>query len=116
FNGPIGAVRIGLFGDELVVNPNMDAMFESDLDLVLAGTKDAIMMVEGKGFEVPEAKIVEALEFGHNWIKKICAAIDELRTKAGVEKTPFEPPVFDGDIESKVTELVTARFPELAAT
>ena len=116
FNGPIGAVRVGLFEDELVVNPPMEDMVDSDLDLVLAGTTEAIMMVEGKAFELPEDLMVKALEFGHEHIKKICAAIEELRQKAGKEKLAFESPQIDEGIKSQVEELVAAGYPEVSAT
>ncbi len=102
FNGPIGAVRMGLINDELVVNPSIEDMEESDLDLVVAGTREAIIMVEGSAQEVPEAKMLEALEFAHVQIKLIVQAIEELREKAGVEKMPFTPPELDAEVVSDV--------------
>ncbi len=115
FNGPIGAVRVGYIDDKLVVNPAMEDMVDSDLDLVVAGTKDAIMMVEGKAFELPEDLMLEALDFGHGYIKQICAAIEELREKAGVEKIPYEAPTIDADVVSAVEELVAAGYPEVSS-
>ena len=102
FNGPIGAVRMGLIGGELVVNPPIESMEESDLDLVVAGTREAIIMVEGSAREVPESKMLEALEFAHEQIKRIVQAIEELREKAGVEKMPFTPPELDAEVVSDV--------------
>ncbi len=106
FDGPIGAVRMGLIDDELVVNPNIDDMEESFLDLVVAGTRDAIIMVEGSAQEVPEPKMLEALEFAHEQIKRIVQAIDELRDKAGVEKMPYTPPEPDAEIVKDVEAVI----------
>ncbi len=106
FNGPIGAVRMGLINDELVVNPSIEDMDESDLDLIVAGTREAIIMVEGSAQEVPEAKMLEALEFAHVQIKLIVQAIEELREKAGVEKMPFTPPELDAEVVSDVEAIV----------
>jgi len=106
FNGPIGAVRMGLIDDELVVNPSIEDMDESDLDLIVAGTREAIIMVEGSAQEVPEAKMLEALEFAHVQIKLIVQAIEELREKAGVEKMPFTPPELDAEVVSDVEAIV----------
>ncbi len=113
FEGPVGAVRVGLFGDEFVVNPLMSEMEESALDVVIAGTKDAILMVEGQALEISEDKMVAALEFGHEWIKKICATIEELRARVGIEKMTFEPPAIDPDILAAVETQTERRFKEI---
>ena len=102
FAGPIGAVRMGIIDGELVVNPSIESMEESDMDLVVAGTRDAIIMVEGSAVEVPEDKMLEALEFAHEQIKLIVQAIDELREKAGVEKMDFTSPELDAAVVSDV--------------
>lgn len=91
WNGPIGAVRIGLINDAFVVNPEIEQRKDSALDLVVAGTADGIAMVEAGASEISEERMVEALLLAHAEIKKICAAIEELRVKAGVEKVPFVP-------------------------
>lgn len=106
FDGPIGAVRIGMIDDELVVNPLMTSEMElSALDLVIAGTNEAILMVEGLADEVPEETLLEALDLGHQEIKKICAAIEELRGRAGVEKMSFDAPGIDPQIVSDVERI-----------
>ncbi|HQE82721.1 MAG TPA: polyribonucleotide nucleotidyltransferase [Candidatus Hydrogenedentes bacterium] len=103
FEGPIGAVRIGMVDEKLVINPLMTSEMEaSALDLVIAGTKDAIIMVEGLADEVSEETLLEALEVGHAEIKKICACIEELRVKAGVEKMAFDAPGIEPRIISDV--------------
>ncbi len=110
WGGPIGAVRIGLINDELVVNPPVKRE-ESDLDLVVAGTADAITMVECGANEVSEARMVEALNLAHDQIKIICAGIDELRKLAGKEKFDFTEPEANPLIEkvlANYTDGITA--------
>src|SRR5207244_1887365 len=88
FLGPIGAVRIGLIDGEFVINPPLPSTEdgESRLDLIVVGTKDALTMVEAGADEVPEDKILEALELAHGEITKICDAQEDLRRQAGKEK------------------------------
>lgn len=82
FQEPIGAVIMGLVDGELIVNPNREQSEKSDLHLVVAGTKDAVMMVEAGANEIPEAKILEAILTGHDEIKKIVAFIEDFRAEA----------------------------------
>ena len=85
FNGPIGGVAVGRVDGKFVVNPNIAEQEASDIYLVVAGTKDAIMMVEAEANEVPEEVMLEAIMFGHE-IKKIVAKIEELVAACGKEK------------------------------
>ncbi len=78
FNGPIGGVIVGRIDGQFIINPTVDQESKSDLYVVVAGTKDAIMMVEAEANEVPEAVMLEAIMFGHDEIKKIVATIEEL--------------------------------------
>lgn len=112
FAGPIGAVRVALLDGQLVANPHMDGMEGSQLDVVIAGTKEAICMVEGSAEEIPEQQMVEALEFGHQHIVRICECIDELRNRAGVDKMPFEMPEPDPEVVADVEALVAERLSE----
>jgi polyribonucleotide nucleotidyltransferase len=90
----VGAVRIGKIDGNFVVNPDEETLLgESDLDLVVAGTTEAILMVEAGANEIPEAEILDALDIAHDAIKKLCAAQVELREKAGKPKVEFEGPV-----------------------
>ena len=73
FQGPVGAVRIGLIGDDFIINPTLQESEESDLDLVVAGTSEAISMVEAGAREVDEETLLEALQIAHDEIKRICA-------------------------------------------
>ena len=87
FLGPIGAVRMGLLDGELVVNPTLEETeHSSELDLVVVGTKDGLTMVEAGANQVPEEKLLEALEIAHREIVKLCEAQEELRAKAGKPK------------------------------
>ncbi len=95
FLGPIGAVRVGLVNGAFVVNPSYNEMRESLVNIMVVGTSDGIVMIESGAKEVKEETVVDAIEFGHTEIKKICAAINELRTKAGKPKRAVEPPQFD---------------------
>jgi polyribonucleotide nucleotidyltransferase len=86
FLGPVGAVRIGRIDDELIVNPTLEALETSTLDLVVVGTRDALTMVEAGADQVPEDTLLEALELAHREIRKICDALDQLREQAGKPK------------------------------
>jgi polyribonucleotide nucleotidyltransferase len=103
FAGPVGAVRIGKIDGNFVVNPNEEDLLESsDLDLVVAGSEDAILMVEAGANEISEAEILDALDIAHSAIKKICALQHELAAKAGKEKTPITAPAVDQDLLAQV--------------
>ncbi|MGI8479430.1 MAG: polyribonucleotide nucleotidyltransferase [Gaiellaceae bacterium] len=86
FLGPIGAVRIGRIDDEFVVNPTLEALEDSTLDLIVVGTSDGLTMVEAGADQVPEETILEALELAHAEIRKICEALEDLRSKVGKQK------------------------------
>ena len=92
FLGPIGAVRVGRVDGQFVAFPNAAQMAESDMDMVVAGTAEAVTMVEAGASEITEEDAIEAIEYAHEIIKRICAAIDELREKAGWEEVAYESP------------------------
>ncbi|HTP70309.1 MAG TPA: polyribonucleotide nucleotidyltransferase [Dongiaceae bacterium] len=101
FTDPIAAVRVGLLDGKLVANPTVADQKVSKLNIVIAATEKGIVMVEAGAFEVSEETVTEALEFGHNEIKKIVGAIKELHgqikpTKVVVEPLPFDQAVYDG--------------------
>jgi len=104
FNGPIGTVRVGKVGDKFIVNPTMQQMEESDLDLVVAGTKEAIMMIEAGCEEVSEDDVLKAIEFGHKTIKGIIKLQEDLVSAAGKKKREFELYFPDPKIKSYVEE------------
>src|SRR5579863_10275546 len=95
FLGPIGAVRVGQIGGQFVINPTYDEMRESTLNIMVVGTSDFIVMIESGAKEVSEEVVVDAIEFGHTEIKKICAAIKDLQARAGKKKREVTPPEFD---------------------
>jgi len=99
----VGAVRIGKIDGNFVVNPSEEDLAEkTDLDLIVAGTKDGILMVEAGANEVPEAEVLDALDIAHDEIKKLCAAQEQLREQAGKEKLVFEAPAVDEKLYAKV--------------
>src|SRR5258708_18017204 len=95
FLGPIGAVRVGLVNGQFVINPTYSEMRESLLNIMVVGTSGGIVMIEHGAKEVKEETVVDAIEFAHAEIKKICAAINDLKQKAGKPKRAVTPPDFD---------------------
>ena len=108
FHGPIGAVRVGQVDGNFVINPTYDEQRGGNLNLMVVGTADGIVMIESGAKEVSEETVVQAIEFGHQEIKKICAAISDLAKKVGKAKRVVEPVVTDeaylGGLRSKFGE------------
>ena len=122
FAGPVGAVRIGLVNGNMVVNPNYAEMRESQLNIMVVGTKDGIVMIESGAKEVSEDRVVDAIEFAHVEIKKIVAAITDLASRAGKAKRQIAPPEFDEkyykELKSKAGDrladaLDTKKYPKI---
>jgi len=112
FAGPIGGVKVGLVEGEIIINPNEEERENSDLDLVVAGSKDAIMMVEASANEVSEEKILEAMDAAHEEIKKFISLQEEIREEAGKEKMPFESPTVDDEIQAQVDQILGQKMKE----
>ena len=110
FGGPVGAVRMGLLDGKIVVNPPLSRMGESELDLVVAGTADAILMVEAGAKGVTEQTVLEALEMAHDAIKVICAAQVELQQQVGLEKREWVPPAYPEQMIEIVGEYLALRL------
>ncbi len=111
FNGPIGAVRVGLVEGRLVVNPTTSEQLLSSLDLVIAGTEDAVLMVESGAKEVPEETVLEAIAFGHEQCKRLARIQKELAAKAGKPRWPFDPDAAkDPALDARVKELAASRI------
>src|ERR1700716_119353 len=108
FLGPIGAVRVGLVGGQFVVNPTYGEMRDSLVNIMVVGTADGIVMIESGAKEVKEETVVDAIEFGHNEVKKICAAINDLRAKVGKKKREVVPPEFDQPYYDKLKSQIGA--------
>jgi len=112
FDGPVGAVRVGLLDGEVVVNPDLKTAESLELNLAVAGTEDFIVMVEGGGSEVSEELLLEAIDRAHEEIKKICRAQKELRLRVGKEKRAFAPVEIDMDLRAGVSDFVLDRVKE----
>src|SRR5271165_4844234 len=116
FLGPIGAVRVGLVNGAFQVNPTYNEMRESLVNIMVVGTADGIVMIESGAKEVKEETVVDAIEFGHTEVKKICAAISELRAKVGKPKRAVEAPVFDDAYYAKLKSRVGAELADALDT
>jgi polyribonucleotide nucleotidyltransferase len=121
FEGPIGAVRVGLVDGRFIANPTYPEMRDGLLNIMVVGTKDGIVMIESGAKQVKEETVVDAIEFAHTEIKKICEAILEMRAKVGKKKREVVPPDFDqayyDDLKKKignrlVDALDTAKHPK----
>ncbi|URJ62231.1 polyribonucleotide nucleotidyltransferase [Paenibacillus polymyxa] len=112
FNGPIGGVAVGRVDGQFVINPDIAQQNASDLYLVVAGTKDAIMMVEAEGNEIPEEVMLEAIMFGHDEIKNIVAVIEQLVQVAGKEKMQVKLHAVDEKVNSEVRAFAAERLME----
>ncbi len=108
FDGPIAGVKVGLVDDAFVINPTLEQEAQSKMDLVVAGTKDAVMMVEAGADEVPEATMLEGIMFGHEVIKEICSTQEEIRAQVGKEKKEVELEQPDTQLVQWVTQRAAA--------
>ena len=110
FEGPIAGVVVGRIDGEFIINPTSEQLEKTDIVLTVAGTKDAINMVEAGCHEVNEEDMVEALMFGHEAIKKLIAFEEEIVKKIGKEKIEVVLAAFDSDLESKVREFASSKM------
>ena len=108
--GPIGAVRVGFIDGQIVINPTESDLAGSTLDMVVAGTSDAIMMVEGESDQVSEEMIVAGIERAHEEIRRIVNLQLDLQRQAGKEKWPFEPPATNETVELRVRNFLGDRL------
>ncbi len=104
FDGPIAGVTVGRVDDEFVINPTEEQMERSDIDLIVAGTKDAINMVEAGAQQVDEEVMLDAILFGHEWIKKLVDFQNEIIAEFGQEKIEFIPEEKDEEIVRYIHE------------
>ncbi len=108
----VGAVRIGKLNGDFVINPAEESAEELEMDLVVSGSSEALLMVECGANGVTEAEVLDALDIAHEEIKKICAAIEELRGKAGKEKLEAEEPKIDPDLIEQIRSSHGAKLDE----
>ncbi|MDQ0059712.1 polyribonucleotide nucleotidyltransferase [Paenibacillus harenae] len=112
FNGPIGGVSVGRVNGQFVINPTVEQEQLTDIFVVVAGTKDAIMMVEAEGNEVSEEVMLEAIMFGHDEIKNIVAKIEELQTVAGKPKMAVKLHSVNAQVNDEVRAFASAGLVE----
>jgi polyribonucleotide nucleotidyltransferase len=110
FNGPIGAARVGYINGEYVLNPGKTQQTESRLDLVVAGTEAAVLMVESEADQLPEDVMLGAVVFGHDQGKIAIAAINDLVREAGKPEWDWQPPAKDESFIAKVTALAEEKL------
>ena len=110
FKGPIGAARVGFINDEFVLNPSPKQLKKSRLDLVVAGTEKAVLMVESEADQLPEQTMLDAVIFGHQQQQIVIQKINELVALAGKEPWNFVPPEKDLELENQVKNLCDERL------
>ncbi len=110
FDGPIAGVTVGRINNEFVINPTTEQLEKSDINLVVAGTKEAINMVEAGADEVPEEIMLEAIMFGHDEIKRLVAFQEEVIAKVGKEKSEIVLREVNPELEQHVRELAEAEL------
>ncbi len=112
FNGPVAGVKVGRVNGEFVINPTVEEMNLSDLELTLAGTKDAINMVEAGAKEVSEEDMLQALMFGHEAIKELCLFEEEIIDEIGVPKMEYEHLDISEELKNEVSLLCADKLNE----
>lgn len=106
FNGPIAAARVGYNNGNYMLNPTANELSESDLDLVVAGTENAVLMVESEARELSEEVMLGAVVFGHQQMQTVIAAIKELAVAVGIKPWTWQPAVHDEALKQKIVDLV----------
>ena len=112
FGGPIAGVKVGRVNGKFIINPTPAELEESDIDLTVAGTKEAINMVEAGAKQVSEEDMLEALMFGHEAIKELCAFEEEIISECGQEKMEYEHLEIEDELRNEVTNLAAKRLDE----
>ena len=116
FLNPIGAVRVGLINGQFVINPTYPQLETSDLNMIVVGTQEAIVMVEAMGREVKEDQIVEAIEYGHQAVRRITDSIKELGSRLNITKRTVEPVTFDPELARRVEDKATSNVEDALHT
>ncbi|GJM06616.1 MAG: polyribonucleotide nucleotidyltransferase [marine bacterium B5-7] len=108
FGGPIGAAKVGCIGNQLVLNPTPEQLEQSDLEMTVAGTDKAVLMVESQAKELPESTMRQAVMFAHKEMQVIIKAVNELVAEAGKPRWDWTAPALDTDLWGKLTGLAEA--------
>jgi polyribonucleotide nucleotidyltransferase len=112
FNGPIGAARVGYINDQFVLNPSNVELEDSRLDLVVAGTKDAVLMVESEADRLSEEQMLQAVVFGHDQQQVVINAINEFAAEVATPAWDWAAPVENTALKTKIAELAEAKLVE----
>ncbi len=112
FDGPIGGAKVGYIDGEYIINPTAEEKEKSDLELTVAGTEEAVLMVEAGANEVSEDIILEAIDLAHQEIKKLVQVQKDMVAEVGKEKFEFEEPEMDEDLETRIKDLTENRLKE----
>ncbi len=107
FNGPMATVRVGLLGDDFVINPTYEEIEKGDLDLIVAGSPDGVIMVEAGANQLPEQDVVEAIDFGYEVVQDLIKAQNELIAELGIERVIATKPEVDPTLEQFLAERAT---------
>ncbi len=110
FAGPIAGIRVARVDGQLIANPTIAQTETADINLIVAGSKTGVVMVEGGAATVPEADMLEAIFFGHEAMQPLIAIQEQLVAEVGKPKRAFEPPAKDAALVAKVTEVATERI------
>lgn len=113
FQGPMAAVRVGLLGDDFIINPTYAEVEAGDLDLIVAGTADGVVMVEAGAKQLPEQDVIEAIDFGYEVVRDIIRAQREILAEMGIEPVEVIPPEVDPTLKNFVQERAEASIQEV---
>src|SRR4028119_2092739 len=113
FYGPMAAVRVGLVGDDFIINPTYSEIREGELDLVVAGSPDGVIMVEAGANQLPEQDIIEAIDFGYEAVRDLIQAQRELLEQLGIEMAPVEQPPEDSTLQEFIRDRATSELKQM---
>ncbi|EAT59731.1 polyribonucleotide nucleotidyltransferase [Chlorobium ferrooxidans] len=116
FRNAMSEVRVGRINGKFIINPDVNELAESDLDICIGGTKDTICMLEGEMQEISEAEMLDAIKFGHDAIKRLCTLQDEIAAAVGKPDRPFVPVQVPAELTEAVRSTCETRLKELAYT
>jgi polyribonucleotide nucleotidyltransferase len=113
FYGPMAAVRVGLIGDDFILNPTYKEVKKGELDLIVAGSPDGVVMVEAGANQLPEQDIIEAIDFGYEAVQELIQAQRELIKELGIEMAAIETPIVDDSVAHWIGDRVTADIKQI---
>jgi polyribonucleotide nucleotidyltransferase len=113
FYGPMAAVRVGLIGDDFIINPTYKEIETGDLDLIVAGSPDGVIMVEAGANQLPEQDVIEAIDFGYEVVQDLIKAQEELLKELGIERVTLPAPEVDSTLTDFISAKATAQIKEV---